>query len=72
MSIIIKTKLSNKRMSKKEKERNNKISKTMSYILRHGLILLGLDFDNKGRITIDTLLNIKQMKDYMQLMILLN
>jgi len=50
-------------MNKKEKERHNKISKTMSYILRHGLIELELDFDNKGRITIDTLLNNQQMKD---------
>lgn len=46
-------------MSKKDRE----ISKTMSWILRHGLIELGLQVDKKGRIDIDKLLNLQQMKD---------
>lgn len=50
-------------MNKKQKEKENKISKTMSWILRHGLIDLDLEINNKGSITMETLLNIQQMKD---------
>jgi 2'-phosphotransferase len=39
-----------------------KISKTMSWILRHGLIELGLVSDKLGRIPLNTLLKLDQMK----------
>ena len=39
-----------------------KISKTMSWILRHGLTELGLKPDELGRIPLDILLDIDQMK----------
>lgn len=38
------------------------ISKTMSWILRHGINELGLKIDNKGRIPLTELLNVKQIK----------
>jgi 2'-phosphotransferase len=48
-----------------EQQKNNSdknISKTMSWILRHGLGQLGLKPDNLGRIPLETLLNLNQMK----------
>lgn len=41
---------------------NVQISKSMSYILRHGAIKLGLDMDEKGRVLLSDLLKVPQMR----------
>ena len=46
-----------------EKERQITISKTLSWILRHGLIKLKLDVDTAGFIKMDDLLKLSQAKD---------
>lgn len=45
-----------------KKNNSIEISKTISWILRHGINELGLFIDEKGRITLEQLLNIKQIK----------
>jgi 2'-phosphotransferase len=44
-----------------DKKKQIQISKTMSWILRHGIIKLGLKIDELGRIPLETLLKQKQI-----------
>jgi len=41
----------------------NKISKTLSYILRHGAIKYNIDIDKYGYVKIDDILNLSQFKE---------
>jgi 2'-phosphotransferase len=47
-----------------DKINKQKISKTMSWILRHGIDELGLKIDDMGRIPLSKLLELKQIKEY--------
>ena len=40
--------------------KGNKISKTLSYILRHGALKYNIDIDKYGYIKIDDILNLRQ------------
>lgn len=40
------------------------LSRTLSWILRHGIIKLNLDMDNEGYVLLNDVLNIRDMKGY--------